>query len=151
MSLNNKLSVTTSGGTAEERKVLSAFIAKKLQVAGVPTFTDWDTYNLKDADTRIEDKSMPPEFYHQAVIVRTIAPPDDPAFDDIAPRFGTLERFQDRAHQCTDAILEDIRGRSGIGNQLEAIMSDDDVIDNLVDSMTRIIRQGMALTLGESE
>ena len=59
------------------------------------------------------------------------------------PRFGTAKEFKDDAHRTTDAILEDIRDRRGIGNELESFMYDDDVIDNLVDNISALIRVGM--------
>lgn len=152
MSLTNKLTVAVSGGTEEERKVMTAFVADKIQQAGVATFTDWDTYSTQKESKRIDDRTMPAEFYQQTVTIRNIEPPKDAAFADGAvPRFGTAERFQDRAHHCTDAILEEIRGRKGIGNELEAFMHDDDTIDNLVDEVSRIIRRGMALTFSNDD
>lgn len=61
------------------------------------------------------------------------------------PRFGTAKVFCDDAHRTADAILENIRDRSGIGNELEAFMHDDEVIDDLVNSVSALVRVGMKL------
>lgn len=59
------------------------------------------------------------------------------------PSFGTATKFQDDAHIAADAVLENIRGRRGIGNELESFMYDEEIINEMVDSISDIIRVGM--------
>lgn len=57
------------------------------------------------------------------------------------PSFGTSPAFVDDAHVVAEAVLENIRGRSGIGNELEAI--DEDTQQEMVESISGLIRVGM--------
>ncbi len=115
------ITVTVHGGEPQEQQT----VLDVMQATGLPgisyrslSVASMEDHELKEAQNSIEN---------------TVD----------GPRFGTAKEFRDDAHRSADAILENIRDRSGIGNELESFMHDDETIDNLVDNVSAIIRVGM--------